>query len=335
MAIYMLSAKIIGRSSGGNAVAAAAYRAGERLEGERCSLDEAGKMTRSREVFDYTNKGGVVDSFIVAPENASQTLTERQSLWQAVEQGERRKDAQLAREMILALPRELTLQANAELVREFVTDELVSRGMIADVAIHNPMASDGKSNPHAHVMLTMRELSDDGESFGKKAREWNAAFGNTAGQGSKGGVTASDGLQSLRERWAGAINSKLAAADVLARVSHLSNEAQGLEREPQPKLGKHWHGNTDHASTAHAERDAVRNANTRNGYLRKRRGSSAARSQNQAQELADIADMEAALKRGYYRSPDIEPPDAMERWQYGIEQMASREPEQNPQELER
>ena len=122
---------------------------------------------------------------------------------------------------------------------------------------------------------------------------------------------------------------------MLARVSHLSNEAQGLEREPQPKLGKHWHGNTDHASTAHAERDAVRNANTRNGYLRKRRGSSAARSQNQAQELADIADMEAALKRGYYRSPDIEPPDAMERWQYGIEQMASREPEQNPQELER
>ena len=111
-------------------------------------------MTRSREVFDYTNKGAVVDSFIVAPQNASETLTERQSLWQAVEQGERRKDAQLAREMILALPRELTLQANAELVREFVTGELVSRGMIADVAIHNPMASDGKSNPHAHVMLT-------------------------------------------------------------------------------------------------------------------------------------------------------------------------------------
>ena len=77
----MLSAKIIGRSSGGNAVAAAAYRAGERLEGERCSLDEAGKMTRSREVFDYTNKGAVVDSFIVAPQNASQALTERQTLW--------------------------------------------------------------------------------------------------------------------------------------------------------------------------------------------------------------------------------------------------------------
>ena len=333
MAIYMLSAKIIGRSTGGNAVAAAAYRSGDRLEGERCTVGDDGKMTRKAEVFDYTRKGAVVDSFIIAPENASKALRERQTLWQSVEQGERRKDAQLAREIVLSLPRELTLQANAELVREFVSTELVSRGMIADVSIHNPMASDGKSNPHAHVMLTMRELSADGDSFGKKAREWNAAFGNTAGQGSKGGVTASDGLQSLRARWADAINGKLAASGVLERVSHLSNEAQGLEREPQPKLGKHWHGNTDHAGDAHRQREAVRAANARGNYLRSRRGALATGKRNQAKEIADIADTEAALKRGYYRSADISPPDALERWQYAIEQMA-QQPEPS-QEFER
>lgn len=161
MAIYHLSAKVISRAGGRSSVAAAAYRTAGRLRDDRQGLEH-----------DYSRKGGVVHSEIMAPDNAPDWMRDRDQLWNAVEAVEKRRDAQLAREIEVALPRELDRGARLELLRGFVQREFVDRGMIADVAIHEGKARDGQSQPHAHVMLTMRELT--GEGFGKKDRSWNA-----------------------------------------------------------------------------------------------------------------------------------------------------------------
>ncbi len=118
---------------------------------------------------------GVVHSEIMAPENAPDWMCDRDQLWNAVEAVEKRRDAQLAREIEVALPRELDRGERLELLRGFVQREFVDRGMIADVAVHEGKARDGQGQPHAHVMLTMRELT--GEGFGKKDRSWNAPDG--------------------------------------------------------------------------------------------------------------------------------------------------------------
>ena len=162
VAIYHLSAKVIGRKAGRSSVAAAAYRAGERL-----------RDTRQGIAHDYRRKGGIVHAEIIAPENAPEWMQNRNRLWNAVEAVERRKDAQLAREIEVALPRELDHTAHLELLREFVRREFVARGMIADIAIHERSARDGQRQPHAHIMLTMRDLTSEG--FGSKNRGWNAS----------------------------------------------------------------------------------------------------------------------------------------------------------------
>ena len=111
MAIYHLSAKVITRAKGQSVIACAAYRAGERLNDERHG-----------EVYDYTKKQDIAHSEILLPDNAPQWMRDRGKLWNAVEQSEKRKDAQLAREVQVALPRELTLSQNIELTREFVAN---------------------------------------------------------------------------------------------------------------------------------------------------------------------------------------------------------------------
>lgn len=160
MAIYHLSVKIISRSKGRSAVASAAYRAGEKLHD-----------LREDKTHDYSRKSGVIHREVITPDGAPEWATQREVLWNRVEASEKRKDSQLAREVEIALPRELSTEARAQLVRSFVQDEFTNKGMIADVAIHNPEASDGQENPHAHIMLTMRHL-DDWE-FGGKNRQWN------------------------------------------------------------------------------------------------------------------------------------------------------------------
>tara|TARA_R100000935_G_C2839773_1_gene170289 strand:+ start:1047 stop:2342 length:1296 start_codon:yes stop_codon:yes gene_type:complete len=204
VAIYHLSAKVIGRSGGRSSVAAAAYRSGERLRDAR----------QDRE-HDYTRKGGVVHTEILAPENAPDWMRERDQLWNAVEAIERRKDAQLAREIEVALPRELDRGARLELLRGFVQREFVDRGMIADMAVHEGKARDGQSQPHAHVMLTMRELTGDG--FGKKDRSWNAP----------------DLLVGWREAWAREANVALERAGRSERIDHRSLDAQRAEAEQE------------------------------------------------------------------------------------------------------
>lgn len=208
MAIFHFSAKVIGRSSGRSAVAAAAYRAGEQLHDER--IDRT---------HDFTNKAGVLHSEVILPKGAPEAFTDRATLWNAVEAAEKRKDAQLAREVEFALPRELAKKDNIKLAREFVKAEFVEKGMIADLNVHWDIGEDGKAKPHAHVMLTMREVTKDG--FGAKVRDWNK--------------TAL--IEQWRERWANHVNRALAERDIDARIDHRSLEAQGIALEPQDKIG--------------------------------------------------------------------------------------------------
>src|SRR6202142_1078246 len=187
MAIYHLHVKVIGRKSGSSAVASAAYRSGSRLRDER--LDRS---------HDFSGKRGVVHSEVMLPEHAPQAWSDRERLWNDVEAFEVRKDAQLAREVEFALPREMTQAQGIELARDFVQTEFVDRGMIADLNVHWDIGPDGLAKPHAHVMLSMREVKPDGEgAFGKKVREWNST----------------DLLTDWRERWAEHVNERLAELD--------------------------------------------------------------------------------------------------------------------------
>ncbi|UVO49484.1 Ti-type conjugative transfer relaxase TraA [Sphingomonas sp. SUN019] len=208
MAIYHFSAKVISRAAGSSAVASAAYRSASRLHDERVDRHH-----------DFSNKAGVVHSEVMLPEGAPEHLADRERLWNAVEAGEKRIDAQLAREIEFAIPRELSRQEGIRLAREFVRDEFVDRGMIADLNVHWDMGADGMPKPHAHVMLTMREIN--GEGFGSKVRDWNRT----------------DLLEHWRGSWAEHANRRLAELDIDARVDHRSLEAQGIELEPQHKIG--------------------------------------------------------------------------------------------------
>ncbi|MGN8001447.1 Ti-type conjugative transfer relaxase TraA [Sphingomonas sp. 22176] len=208
MAIYHFSAKIISRASGSSALAAAAYRSASRLHDQR--LDRH---------HDFSNKAGVVHSEVLLPDGAPELLADREKLWNEVEAVELRKDAQLAREIEFAIPRELNQAEGIRLAREFVQAEFVDRGMVADLNVHWDIGADGEPKPHAHVMLALREVDADG--FGKKNRDWNRT----------------DLLETWRERWAGHVNARLAELDIDARVDHRSLEAQGIDLEPQHKIG--------------------------------------------------------------------------------------------------
>ncbi|UYV15691.1 Ti-type conjugative transfer relaxase TraA [Porphyrobacter sp. ULC335] len=212
MAIYHLSVKVISRSAGRSAVAAAAYRSAGRLHDER--IDRT---------HDFTNKGGVVHSEVLLPEGAPEHLSDREQLWNAVETAEKRKDAQLSREVEFAIPRELNQEQGIALARDFVEAEFVDRGMIADLNVHWDIGADGLAKPHAHVMLTMREVGREGDEnvFGAKVRDWNRT----------------ELVEQWRERWADHVNQRLVELDIDARIDHRSLEAQGIGLEPQDKIG--------------------------------------------------------------------------------------------------
>ena len=133
-----------------------------------------------------------------------------EKLWNDVEAFEIRRDAQLAREIEFAIPREMSERDGIELARDFVRGEFVDPGMIADLNVHWDMSEDGIPKPHAHVMLTMRAVDENG--FGQKVREWNRT----------------EMVERWRERWAELANERLAEFDIDARIDHRSLEAQGI-----------------------------------------------------------------------------------------------------------
>lgn len=154
MAIYHLHCKVFSRSKGQTAIAAAAYRSGTKLEDHELGT-----------VSDYTKKKGIAFSEIELPSNAPKEYADREVLWNAVQEVEKSKDAQLCREFEIALPKELSLVEQIELVRTFAKS-LVSEGMIADYSIHDK--NDG--NPHVHILTTMRGIDDKGKWMSKQKK---------------------------------------------------------------------------------------------------------------------------------------------------------------------
>jgi Ti-type conjugative transfer relaxase TraA len=204
MAIYHLHAKMVQRNKGQSAVAAAAYRSGSLL------VEESTGITH-----DYSRKRGVEHSEILAPDGAAAWVFDRQTLWNAVEQSEKRKDAQVAREIEVGLPVELAKSEQLALLRDYVQREFVSKGMVADIGIHR----DNPVNPHAHILLTTRDLTPEG--FGPKNRSWNDKAH----------------LLHWRSGWTDVTNEHLMRAGLAVRIDHRSYADQKLDLIPGRKLG--------------------------------------------------------------------------------------------------
>lgn len=200
MAIYHLRASMISRSTGRSATAAAAYRAGERIEDHRTGL-----------TFDYRARGGVDHVETLAPPNAPTWVQDRAALWNAVEKAETRKNSQVAREIRVALPAELDHAQRVQLVRDFCQREFVDLGMVADIALHAPGSEGDERNHHAHIMLTTREIGPEG--FTTKNRDWNSV----------------EMLEGWREAWARDSNRALERCGLEARIDHRTLEAQRIE----------------------------------------------------------------------------------------------------------
>jgi hypothetical protein len=201
---------MISRADGRSATAAAAYRAGVSIEDARTGV-----------IHDYTRKGGVAHTEIIASENAPGWVDDRETLWNEVEGSEKRINSQVAREVLLSLPHELTHEQRVALTKDFVRANFVARGMVADIAIHEPPKGGDQRNHHAHVMLTTREISQEG--FTTKNRSWNSK----------------EMLQEWRESWAQTQNRHLVQAlgKDAPQLTHKSYAEQGLARTPGVHLG--------------------------------------------------------------------------------------------------
>lgn len=207
MAIFHMSAQRITRSKGHSSVAAAAYRHGEKMTDEHTG-----------EIHDYSKKKGVSDSVVLIPDGADKRFLKPEYLFNTIEKCERRKDAQLALEVNIALPTEMTDEQKKALAIDFCNENFVKKGMIADIAFHK-LDSD---NPHFHVMLTTRKLTPDGAGFGQKVREWNSK----------------EQLQEWRKGWADTANEHMQRAGIDARIDHRSLKDQKAELDalPSPTL---------------------------------------------------------------------------------------------------
>jgi hypothetical protein len=210
MAIYRLSVQGIRRSEGRSTVASAAYRSGTTLRDERLEM-----------TFDFRRKAGIEHHEVKGPETAPAALLRREALWNAAEKADVRKDSVPAQEVLISLPHELSAEQRRELVRTFVAESLVKRGMIADFAIHQPDVQGDQRNFHAHILVTTRDVGPAG--FGKKNPDWNhASF-----------------VIELRHEWARAQNRALQQylGPDAPQVSERSLADRGIMRAPEPKKG--------------------------------------------------------------------------------------------------
>lgn len=202
--------------SGSSVVASAAYRAGDKLEDERYNKNH-----------DYSKKHNVLHAEIITPDHAPEWMKDRGKLWNAVENGEKRKDAQLAKEVILVLPRNLDHEQHKQVVEGWINDNITKRNLVADYAIHNPDASDGGKNPHAHVMFTLRPVEQDG-SFGKKLTGYK-----------NGGLDGKEVLKEMRFSYQDHLNQASASNNNNQMVFDLrSYKEKGIDKIPQPKQGQ-------------------------------------------------------------------------------------------------
>ena len=232
MAIYHLCIKIISRGKGKSAVAASAYRSGEKIKNEYDGI-----------VHDFTRKSGIAHTEILLPQNAPQEFANRSVLWNSVEKIEKSKNSQLAREIEIALPKELDQEKQIELVREYVKENFVKVGMCADIALHDK--NDG--NPHCHILITMRPLNED-KTWGAKSKKEYILDENGEKIKLKNGNyktrkinttdwNEQDKAEEWRKAWADITNKYLEENSIQEKVDHRSYQRQGIEQIPTIHLG--------------------------------------------------------------------------------------------------
>ena len=232
IAIYHWNIGIVSRGKGKSAVAAAAYRSGEKLTNEWDGL-----------THDYTKKGGVVHSEILLPAHAPPAFSDRSTLWNSVELSEKSNNAQLAREVEIALPVELSREEQTRLVREYCSSQFVSKGMIADFNLHDT----GGGNPHAHILLTMRPLDEKGAWLPKSKKEYvldenGEKIRLPSGRYKTRKVDLVDwnnreNAEVWRRAWADLANEYLAQNNRPERIDHRSYERQGIDQIPTVHVG--------------------------------------------------------------------------------------------------
>ena len=232
MTIYHLSIKIISRGKGKSAVAASAYRSGEKIKNEYDGI-----------VHDFTRKGGIAHTEILLPQNAPQEFANRSILWNSVEKIEKSKNSQLAREIEVALPKELDREKQINLVREYVKENFVKVGMCADIALHDK--NDG--NPHCHILLTMRPLNEDTTWGAKSKKEYifdengeKVKLKNGNYKTRKINTTdwnEQDKAEEWRKAWADITNKYLEENSIQDKVDHRSYQRQGIEQIPTIHMG--------------------------------------------------------------------------------------------------
>lgn len=227
MAIYRCNISIAKRSKGDSSVKSIAYQSAEKI-----------KDNRLGEISDYTRKQGVVYSEIILPENAPQKFKIRSVLWNEVEAIEKQKNSQVARKIEVALPRELNRQEQINLTREYIKNNFVSKGMIADFSLHD----NSKGNPHVHIQLTMRSLDIEGrflpksekkyffDSNGEKIKLANGKFKTW-----KNNINDWDKKENAilwRKGWADTVNKYLEKNKITERIDHRSYKERGIEKIP-------------------------------------------------------------------------------------------------------
>lgn len=244
MAIFHLSIKMLSRSSGKSAVAAAAYRAGAKLEEKETGY-----------THDYTRKSGVIYSEIFLPANAPREYQNREILWNEVQKVEKKSDAQLAREIEVALPVELSREEQITLLQKYIAENFTSAGMCADMAIHEKHV-DGKTvlhqNPHAHILLTTRGFKEDGSWAPKEKKTYaldengeriplmdeNTGLQKLGKRNEKlwkrvtvlsNDWNSQSNAEKWRSSWADMCNQYLAPEN---QIDHRSFKRQGIERIP-------------------------------------------------------------------------------------------------------
>ena len=225
MAIFLMQINTVSRSSGRNAPASAAYRSGEQIRNERTGV-----------VYDHRNRRDVLHKEIFLPTQLGRTdarldwARDRTSLWNAAERIESRADSRVAREYLVALPAELPSAQRVELARAFSREIADRYGVAVDLAVHAPRPFGDPRNHHAHLLSSTRTVTREG-------------LGAKAGLDMNGTTRAELGLPTnrkefaaLRQRWAELVNEHLSAAHIEARVDARSLQAQGIDREPRPRL---------------------------------------------------------------------------------------------------
>lgn len=231
MALYRLETRNVSKAKQ-SAVAKAAYVSGERIYSER---DDEYKQFRKREVLP--------ESFIVAPAHAPEWVYDREKLWNEAERIEKPVNARVQREVLIALPIELTKEQNIELTKEYVLENFVSDGMVADVNIH----FDKEDNPHAHILLTVRPFNEDGTWWETKSKkeylkdeQGNFKLDDNGKKKSRKidltGWNTKEKLNLWRENLADKINLKYKEYGIDQEVTHLSYEESGQQKLPKERL---------------------------------------------------------------------------------------------------